>query len=385
MFGSNRKILVSVLAIASVVAAARIGIPLWDYYRASSIRAAAPSAADPYAKSRDVTALLQQQSAAPASDGKFPCLLVSVTNVATDPQLTRCDLPIRRSGPVDQFEVDLRYGNFILRQSDLYISDGFDVPLTRSYNSGDYVTGNPVHAFGQKTNHPYDICPVGTRYPYTYQMLVLEDGNFLYFPRISEGTSYSDAVYQHTETSTDFYKAVTQWNGNGWTTWRADGSAIVFPEAYKATNTAQGAATEMRDAAGNRLQLIRDADRNRQEIRTPHKHSIKFQYDDESRIVHAQDDQGDSADYKYDAYGMLTDAVSSSGHARHYSYDLDLMTEVTDETGRVILQNSYNHQALARVDFGNGQVYSFSYAPSASGSYADAVDVTAPSGVVTRS
>jgi YD repeat-containing protein len=317
-------------------------------------------------------------------DGKFPCLLASVTNSVAEPQLSQCDLPIQHSGPTDQFEVDLRYGNFILRQSDLQISDVFDVPLTRTYNSSGDLHSNPVHSFGRNASHPYDISPVGSRYPYTYQMLVLEDGNFIYFPRVSEGTSYADAVYQHTETATDFYKAVTHWNGNGWTTWRADGSAIVFPEAYNAKNAAQGAAIGMRDAAGNKLQLIRDDERNLQEIRTPHKRSIKFQYDDQSRIIRAEDDRGGWTEYHYDDYGMLTDAISSSGHARHYSYNFDLMTQIEDETHHVLLRNWYDNKALVRQDFGNGQIYSFTYTPSGSGSYAEAVDVTFPSGVTTR-
>src|SRR5207245_9952405 len=115
----------------------------------------------------------------------------------------------------------------------------FEVPLTRSYDSSDWVHSNPVHAFGKNSNHPYDIVPVGTRNPYTYQMILLEDGDFLYFDRISKGTGYADAVYQHTETYTRFYNATQTWNGNGWTMKLADGWEIRFPEAYSAKNAAK--------------------------------------------------------------------------------------------------------------------------------------------------
>jgi len=158
--------------------------------------------------------------------------------------------------------------------------------------------------------------------------LILEDGDFLYFPRVSEGTSFADAVYQHTETSTEFYKAVIAWNGDSWTTWRTDGSAIHFPEAYGSKSMAQSAAAEMRDAEGNRLELTRDAQRNLLEIRTPHQHWIKFKYDDQWRIVRAEDDQGHWAEYHYDGNGMLSDASLSAGKGRHYSYDGDLMTAI---------------------------------------------------------
>src|SRR5437879_68904 len=99
--------------------------------------------------------------------------------------------------------------------------------------------------FGRNSNHPFDTTPLGTRNPYTYQMIVLEDGDFFYFDRVSKGSGYADAVYQHTETSTRFHKATQSWNGNGWTTRLADGSEIRFPESYNAKNMAQDAPTEM--------------------------------------------------------------------------------------------------------------------------------------------
>ena len=41
--------------------------------------------------------------------------------------------------------------------------------------------------------------------PYTYIDLVLEDGGRVHYSRISAGTAYADAVYQHTATPTRFY------------------------------------------------------------------------------------------------------------------------------------------------------------------------------------
>jgi len=95
-------------------------------------------------------------------------------------------MPTVHAGVVDQFEVDLRSGAFVLRQSDLYLNDVIEVPLTRSYNSRDWMAKNRVHAFGRNSNHPYDIAPLGSRNPYTYQMIALEDGDFIYFDRISK-------------------------------------------------------------------------------------------------------------------------------------------------------------------------------------------------------
>ena len=152
-------------------------------------------------------------AAAPRFDGEFPCVFVEVGASGAAPQFGQCAMPTVHAEPVDRFEADLRYGRFVLRESDLFLDDVFKVPLTRSYSSADWVHSNPVHAFGRNSNHPFDIAPVGSRNPYTHQMICLEDGDFLYFDRVSKGTGYADAVYQHTETSTRFYEATQSWNG----------------------------------------------------------------------------------------------------------------------------------------------------------------------------
>jgi YD repeat-containing protein len=317
-------------------------------------------------------------AAAPRFDGGFPCVFAEVGESGVVPQFGQCPMPTVHEEPVDRFEADLRYGRFVLRETDLYLDDAFKVPLTRSYSSVDWVSANPVHAFGRNSNHPYDIAPIGTRNPYTYQMIALEDGDFVYFDRVSKGTGYADAVFQHTETSTRFYKAVQSWNGNGWTTKLADGSEIRFPESYNAKNLAQGAATEMIDAKGNHLELRRDPQRNLQEIRTPHGHWIRFSYDDLSRIKRAEDDAGHWAQYEYNANGMLKTATLSSGRQRNYEYDGTLMTHIIDENGRVLLRNWYESRFLMRQRFGNGATYSYSYDWAPNRYYPDKVVVTLP-------
>ena len=370
----------------SCAAAARVGWTVYKFHQGQkkaqqAVEEAAARAAALRSRFRErVQELLHGTTGArlPKLDGEFPCVFATVTPAAVRPEVGKCAMPTKPSRPVDRFEVDLRYGNFILRQSDLYIQDIFDVPLTRTYNSGDYIHPNRVHAFGKNTNHPYDIGPLGTRNPYTYSLIILEDGDFLFFDRVSEGVGFADAIYQHTETSTRFYRAVTAWNGNGWTTWLADGSSIQFPEAYRSTNMAQCAAVEMRDGQGNALKLLRDPQGNLLEIRTPHQHSMKFHYDENSRIIRAQDEQGNWARYQYNEDGLLDEVDLSSGHERHYSYDGLLMTSIEDESHKVLLRNFYEKRALTRQDFGNGQVYSYVYTWSANGHYAMRVVVTLP-------
>jgi len=310
-------------------------------------------------------------------DGTYPCVFATVVGATVSPQLGNCAMPVMQAGAVDRFEADLRDANFVMRETDLHINDGFDVPLTRSYRSNDWVHPNHVHAFGRNSSHTFDICPVGSRNPYTYQMLILEDGEYLFFDRISKGTGYADAAYMHTETSTRFYKATQQWNGSGWTMKLADGSQILFPESYNAKNTAQGAPTAMVDAQGNRLELKRDPVRNLEEIRTPRGHWMRFTYDDSRRITRAETDAGDWARYTYNSNGMLESAILSSGRERHYAYDGDLMTSVGDERGCLLVRNTYDRGILIRQEFPNGAVYSYEY-DVPNHRYPDNVTVTLP-------
>jgi len=370
----------ALLLLIALTAAARIGY--FFYQRRVAEESASAKVEDARRNAEEaVQGVLQRQDVpAPSLNRGFPCVSASVSGHEAIPQIGECTFAADLAQGVDRFEADLRLGRFLLRQTDLSLKDSPGVRLTRSYNSRDYLHPNRVHAFGRNANHPYDIALVGTRYPYTYQLLVFEDGDFLSFDRVSDGTGFADAIFQHTETPTRFYKAVTSWNGNGWTTRLADGSRIVFPEAYQATNMAQGAPTEMVDSAGNKLELIRDASRNLVEIRARNGPPMKFTYDEQSRIVRAEAGADGSAKYAYNAYGMLTDVVLSSGRERHYSYDGDLMTSVKDEAGAVLVQNVYSGEFLVAQKFSGGQKFSYEYSPGANRTYAESALVTGPDG-----
>jgi YD repeat-containing protein len=322
----------------------------------------------------------QAQLNVPAAriDPTYPCVDAVVGSAGVAPHLGACALAAEPAAPVDRFESDLRYGRFVLRETDLALHDDFEAPLTRTYSSQGGMHPNPVHAFGMNSNHPFDIAPVGSRNPYTFQMIALEDGDFVYFDRISKGVGYADAVYRHSETATRFYKATQRWNGDGWRTKLADGSEIIFPDSYSATNMAQGAPTEMRNSRGEKLELMRDGQRNLQEILTPHGHWIKFQYDGQSRVTVAADDAGNWAKYAYTADGMLESVALSLGKERHYTYDGVQMSEVKDEKGRILVSNLYAYGELVGQKFSDGSIYSYSYTRSPDRRYVEVAHITLP-------
>ncbi|HUY81515.1 MAG TPA: DUF6531 domain-containing protein [Acidobacteriaceae bacterium] len=368
---ANRNLLLTALVAVGIAAA----LALWYGHRKQQEQAVARAALRELVQTK-----LHGEAPAATLDGTYPCMLTALNAPKEKPELTRCSTPTSHKGAVDQVEVDLRFGAFEVRQTDLEVNDVFDVPLTRTYNSVDWVGGNRVEEFGKNTNHPYDAALLGTRNPYTFMDLMLADGESVYYERVSPGTGYADAVYQHTETSTRFYKSTINWNGNGWTLRLTDGEEIFFPESFSAKNLAQGAATEIKDAQGNKLELKRDGQRNLMEIQTPHGHWIKFTYDGGPRIAKAEDDAGHWAKYTYNRAGMLTDVVDSDGQARHYNYQGSWMTEILDGQGHVLVQNTYANDVLTQQTYPNGKVYKYAYTWSRNGEYTLTATITMPDG-----
>src|SRR5438093_11150782 len=123
--------------------------------------------------------------------------------------------------------VNLATGLFVLRKTDLSVPDGImPINLTRTYRPGDTRS----RGFGIGASHSYDFFIVGDKNPYTYIDLILQDGGRVHYSRISEGTSFGDAVYEHTSTQTRFYKTRISWNGGVWDLKYNDGTHYKFSE-----------------------------------------------------------------------------------------------------------------------------------------------------------
>lgn len=317
--------------------------------------------------------LLPFTDSPPAWNGAYPFVTISPVDPASGPVEFKSSISlikptVRHDSPVNEFQVDLHSGMFLLRQTDFFISDVMPLSLTRTYRPWDPQS----RAFGPGTNHPYDICPTGTRFPYTYMDLNLEDARQIHFPRISKGTGYADAVFRHSETSSEFYDARVAWNGDGWTLDFRDGSRFLFPESYHAKTFAQGAPYEIRDANGHRIQLKRDTRRNLEQIISPSQQAITLKYDERDRVVEATDDSGNIRKYSYDSAGYLETVADASRllyrfeyKLFHYvTYDWYLMTAVIDGRGRVLLRNIYEDSDGGRISeqkLANGDVYHYRY------------------------
>jgi len=321
--------------------------------------------------------LLPFNTTPPGWNGSYPYLTLSPYE--TGPESSRFKISIQNSAPtvrsdapVNEFAVDLHSGTFVLRQTDLFISDSMPLSLTRTHRSREiYHNSFDIFAFGMSANHSYDISPTGTRFPYTYMDLNLEDGRAIYFPRISKGDGFADAVFRHEDTASEFYGAQIAWNGDGWTLKLANGSKLIFPENYKGKSFAQGAATEMLTASGQHIQLKRDQDRNLQQLISPSGHTITFQNDGAGRIIEAADDSGQTRKYSYDASGHLETVSDNKRLLYRFSYtqsfrmvntDPYQIASIKDWRGTVLLRNTYNDDGtVSRQDLSDNSFYRYTY------------------------
>ena len=314
--------------------------------------------------------LLPFSDTPPAWDGSQPWLILSPI-AGSKPVKFKVDIAmvkptVRHLSPVNEFAVRLSNGNFKLLQTDLFVPDVMPLCLTRTYFAWNPGSG----AFGIGMNHPYDICPTGTRFPYTYMNLNLEDGYQVYMPRISKGSGYADAVFRHDRSSSEFYGAEIAWNGNGWTMTFRDGRKIYFPEAYYARNCAQGAPTEMLDGEGHRIQLKRNSVRNLEKLISPGGHTIEFKYDSAGRVVQALDDRGDVRRYSYDRTGHLGSVSDGSNVLYRFEYqplmggadnDPYLLTAVLDGDWNVLVKNRFLNGRVSAQTLAGGRTFKYEY------------------------
>ena len=324
------------------------------------------------------------QTRAPATDASYGVVRIEPLGSASA-RTFRHSLQTRRATtqhntPEDTFEVDMRSGLFVLRQTDLFIRDSMPLCLTRTYRPWD----TQIRAMGMGTSHPYELTEYGSRFPYTYMDLVLEDYETVHFDRISKGTGFADAVYEHTATASEFYGARIAWNGDGWTVTLRDGRVLLLPEAYNAKTPTQGAVVEMRNARGQRIKFDRDpGTRNLRHLTSPGGRAITFQYNRAGQVSSVTDDQGNGADYYYDSEKRLYAVSRTDGRAYRFAYDHDKITTISDEKSGILLEIDYNEfDRVQEMRAGDGSTYRFRYVWDQKGTRLEQASVTVPDGTV---
>ncbi|WP_236905562.1 RHS repeat-associated core domain-containing protein [Collimonas arenae] len=267
-----------------------------------------------------------------------------------------CGKASKAGDPVDCFT-----GLFQHEVTDLFIDDVFPLEIQRSYRQRDPAS----RAFGIGTNLSYDLFLIGDTSPWTYQELVLPDGGRVHYVRISPGTTYTDAVYQHTTTPTKYFGSTITWRGGDcyWELKMKDGSKICFPESMASSNARAAAAVSISDRAGNTLAFSRDGLGNLTKIISPSSRYVQISYDAKNRITSATDNIGRTVSYEYDATGHLVKATDPAGKSEMYTYDVNHnMLTVQDKRGNVMVTNTYDaNNRVATQTYADNTTNKFAY------------------------
>jgi len=291
-------------------------------------------------------------------DGRYPCLRItkSVNGTADslEAALTKCTKGLRLDGELDEIEVDLR-GNLITRTTDLVVPGETPLSVTRCYRAWDTHS----RTFGRNTALSWDLFPVGSRQPYTFIDVVPCDGYSFRYVRISKGTGYADAVYEHRITNTPFLGSRISWNGNGWDLKLRDGSLYLFPESYYAKRPVDGALIEFRDKTGTVVKMDRAERRNLKKISTPDGHSISFNHDNADRLIAAQDQNGRKVTYLYDHGGRLSEVRGLKWPTRYGYEDTYLM--YIEENNRRVAEFDYQAGRISQLMLRGRGTYRFRY------------------------
>jgi YD repeat-containing protein len=291
-------------------------------------------------------------------DGRYPCVHVQHTGGGqpADATVGKCAQGVFLDRELDEIEVDLRVGTLITRTSDLFVAGKIPLAATRCYRSWD----NTARTLGRNTALSWDLFPIGSRQPYTYIEIITCDGQQLRYERISKGTGYADAVYEHRETATPFLGSRISWNGNGWDLKLRDGSLYLFPESYYAKKPVDGALIGFRDANGLGVKVERRERRNLKQIIAPDQRSITFEHDPSDRIIKAEDDQKRRVEYRYDPGGRLVEVWGLRSTIR-FKYANTYLMEI-EENGRRKVEFDYEEKnRLSRLTLPDGRSFRIRY------------------------
>lgn len=318
---------------------------------------------DPGVKIYEFTGAMINSGRSPGGGGRNHC----------DPKRECCD------NGKDGNPVDLGTGLKIEAVTDLTLSDVVPLTLTRTYRPGDAN----VRPFGIGATHNYAIF-LWSANQYQEADLILPDGGRIHYVRISAGTGYADAVFEHTATPTEFYKSKLAWNGNGWDLTLTDGTVYVFGE--------NAPLRQIRDRNGNTTTLVWSGtngygspEGNLLQVLSPHGRWLSFTYDASNRITQLKDNANRTVSYTYDASGRLWKVTDAGGGITEYTYDTShrVLTKKDPRNNTVYTLQYDSGSRVIHETLADGSVYQFAYTLDGSGKVTQ-VDVTNPRNIVRR-
>ncbi len=216
------------------------------------------------------------------------------------------------STPLHKGHVDLATGLYIREDEDLIVRTPVALTLRRTYLSNYHVS----KSFGVGATHDGELYLIGDGIRFQYASLILAAGTRINFVRVSPGTSFWNAMYEHRESSGEWQGARLGWTGTDWALRRADGTLSVYKGC---SDTDTCSILKTRDADGYTIVYRRDSEGRVARMETGDTW-IAFDYDRNNRIVRAYDSTSHQVRYEYDRQGRLSRVAGDDGTIRRYGY-----------------------------------------------------------------
>ena len=227
------------------------------------------------------------------------------------------DIP---DGPDAADPVDPATGAFIMRKTDMSLSDVMPLVLTRAYNSFD----NQQRPFGVGMSHSYWLYQYNATNNFNDGDLILPDGGRVHYVRISDAAlPWYATVFECQTGPGPFYKSRISFVNNNWEHRLADGTVYVI--GHLAPLQA------IRDRYGNETRLTWSSTNifgagygNLLRVTSPNGRWIEFTYDSATPVNHVtqiRDNIGRTVTYAYDGSYRLHTVTDAENNVTTYTWD----------------------------------------------------------------
>lgn len=259
--------------------------------------------------------------------------------------------------PLHKGHVDLETGLYIRENEDLVVPGKPALVLRRTYLSRYHVS----RQFGVGATHNGEEFLIGDSSAFQWVAVVTATGASVKFRRVSSGTSYSNALYVHDETPTDWRDSRLGWAGLKWVLRKQNGVVTTY-RGCGPNGDNNCSILESRFPDGDVIHYRRDGAGRLLTMDDGGRRWIRFEYDPNNRIRRAYANTGREVRYEYDGRGRMAQATASDGAVRRYRYtDLDELATI-EEPGTSI-ENAYeNGRCIRQVNrYPDAEPYTFTF------------------------
>jgi YD repeat-containing protein len=248
--------------------------------------------------------------------------------------------------PLHKGYIDLATGLYVREDEDLIVGGTPALALRRTYLSGDRVS----RQFGAGTTHAGELYLIGDSGRFQWAELILADGGRVRFDRISFGTLFLNAMFEHRGTPSEWQQARLGWTGTDWALRRRDGSLARFMSCDP--GSAQSCSiTQERGRSGHVTRYRRNASGRLMRIEASQDRWIAFDYDGRNRIARAHDSTGQEVRYEYDERGRLGTVKAADGTERRYTYShRDEMVGISEPRSSIENRFDDNGRCIRQVN-----------------------------------